>query len=186
MPAKQISINLLGSQDLEHTPWGRMVSWATTYGRYIMITTEIIVLLAFISRFSLDRKLTDLSEELTQKLAIVEANVDLEKDIRSLQANLATIKQVSIDQDKPVNLVTSMETLLPSDVYLTSFELTPTRLTLAAVARTTEGFSQFLANAQATKLLSNVTLGDINRGPEIGIEFLLTADTDTKKPIAQK
>ena len=68
MPADIVRINLLGSQDLEHTPWGRIVAWATTYGRYIMITTEIIVLLAFISRFSLDRKNTDLTEEVTQKL----------------------------------------------------------------------------------------------------------------------
>ena len=177
MPTRQVSINLLGSQDLEHTPWGRIVSWATTYGRYIMITTEIVVLLAFISRFSLDRKLTDLTEEVTQKQAILEANIDLEKDIKTLQTTLTTIKKLSADQKNPIDIVTSMETLLPSDVYLTSFELSPTKLTLAAVAATTQGFSQFLANAQSTKLLKNVTLGDISRSPEIGIEFHLTADT---------
>ena len=33
-----------------------------------MIGTEVVVLLAFISRFSLDRKLTDLKEEISQKL----------------------------------------------------------------------------------------------------------------------
>lgn len=177
MSTKQISINLLGSQDLEHTPWGRIVSWATTYGRYIMITTEIIVLLAFISRFSLDRKLTDLSEEITQKQSIIEANIDLEKDIKALQTNLTTIKSLTADQKKPIDIVASMETLLPSDVYLTSFELTADKLKLSAVAGTTQGFSQFLANAQATKILANVTLGDINRSPEAGIEFNLTADT---------
>ncbi len=186
MPTKQISINLLGSQDLEHTPWGRIVAWATTYGRYIMITTEIVVLLAFISRFSLDRKLTDLTEEVTQKQAILEANVDLEKDIKSLQSNLTTIKKLSADQKPPIDIVISMETLLPSDVYLTSFELSPARVSLAAVAGTTQGFSQFLANAQSTKLLQNVTLGDINRSPEIGIEFHLTADTGSIQPEPKK
>ena len=82
MPADSIRINLLGQQDLEHTPWGRIVSWATTYGRYIMITTEIMVLLAFISRFSLDRKNTDLTEEVTQKQAILEANTSFETSDR--------------------------------------------------------------------------------------------------------
>lgn len=176
MATKQISINLLGSQDLDHTPWGRIISWATTYGRYIMITTEIVVLLAFISRFSLDRKLTDLSEEVTQKQAILEANTDLEKEIKALQNNLATIKKLTIDQKRPVDITTSMETLLPSDVYLTSYDLTTTKLSLSAVAGTAQGFSQFLANIQATKLLQNVTLGDINRSPEIGIEFQVSAD----------
>src|SRR3972149_8842018 len=101
MPAKQIRINLLGSSDLEHTPWGRLVSWATTYGRYIMITTEIVVLLAFISRFSLDRKNTDLTEELTQKQAIIQANLEFERDIKSLQINLATAKKLIAEQSKP-------------------------------------------------------------------------------------
>lgn len=186
MPLKQVSINLLGSQDLEHTPWGRIISWATTYGRYIMITTEIVVLMAFVSRFSLDRKLTDLTEEVTQKQAIIEANLDLEKDIKSLQTNLTTIKQLSKDQEKPVDIVTGMETLLPPDVHLTSFELSPLKLTISAIAGTTQGFSQFLANVEASKMLRNVMLGDINRNPKVGIEFHLTADTIANQPVSPK
>lgn len=176
MPAKQISINLLGSQDLEHTPWGRIVTWATTYGRYIMITTEIIVLLAFISRFSLDRKLTDLTEEVNQKQAIIEANADFERQIKSTQANIATIKKLITNQSAPVDIVTSMETLIPSDVYLTSLELNITKLSIAAVAGSTAGFSQFLSNVQASKLIRNVSLGDINRSPALGIAFQFSAD----------
>lgn len=186
MATKQISINLLGTQDLEHTPWGRIVTWATTYGRYIMITTEIVVLLAFISRFSLDRKLTDLTEEVTQKQAIIEANLDLEKSIKSLQTNINAIKKLQSNQEKPIQIMTSMETLLPQDVYLTSFELSPTKVSLAAIANSTEGFSQFLANAQASSLLHNVTLGDINRTPSVGIEFNLTADTLVNTPSPKK
>ena len=90
MPAT-ISINLLGQEDLSHTPGGRMVQWAMTYGRYIMILTEIVVLGAFVSRFSLDRKLTDLKEEITQKQAIIEANSELEQNIRTLQNQLERI-----------------------------------------------------------------------------------------------
>lgn len=176
MPAKQISVNLLGSQDLEHTPWGRIVAWATTYGRYIMITTEIIVLLAFISRFSLDRKLTDLTEEVTQKQAIIEANADFEKQIKSTQANIATIKKLMVNQSTPVNIITAMETLIPADVYLTSFELHPTKLSVAASANSTQGFSQFLSNLQTSPHIRNVSLGDINRTPADGIEFIFTAD----------
>ena len=74
MPAKQPTINLIGEEEMAHTPVGRIVAWAVTYGRYIMIGTEIIVLLAFISRFSLDRKLTDLNDEVSQKQAIIDAN----------------------------------------------------------------------------------------------------------------
>lgn len=176
MPANTIRINLLGTQDLDHTPWGRIINWATTYGRYIMITTEIVVLLAFISRFSLDRKNTDLTEELTQKQAIIEANVDFEKDIKMLQNKLASAKNLMANQKKPVELVSQLEQLIPADVYLISLDIASNRLTTNAIAGSTSGFAQFLSNLESTDLLRNVTIGDINRSPSNGIEFTLTAD----------
>jgi Tfp pilus assembly protein PilN len=186
MPARDVRINLLGTQDLEHTPWGRLISWATTYGRYIMITTEIIVLLAFISRFSLDRKNTDLTEELTQKRAIVEANIGFEKDIKSLQANLTTAKSLLTDQAKPVELIQTIQTILPPDVYLRSLDIANNKLAISATAGTTAGFSQFLSNLQVTKDIQNVLLGDITRLPTTGIEFELSADVALKPKPAQK
>ncbi|MEK7532888.1 MAG: PilN domain-containing protein [Patescibacteria group bacterium] len=176
MPAKEIRINLLGTQDLGHTPWGRLVEWATTYGRYIMITTEIVVLLAFISRFSLDRKNTDLTEELGQKQAIIEANLDFERDIKSLQAHLTTAKILLADQAKPIEVVNILESLIPADVYLSSLDISRNRLSISAIAGTTSGFAQFLSNLQSIQQIQNVMLGDIRREPTTGIVFQLTAD----------
>jgi len=176
MPAETIRINLLGQQDLEHTPWGRIVSWATTYGRYIMITTEIVVLLAFISRFSLDRKNTDLTEEVTQKQAILEANTEFEKSIRSLQERLKNARTILIDQSKPIEIVTSMEVLLPADVYIHSLSLHNNRLTIEARAASTYGFAQVLSNLQSVKQLTNLALNSVKRDAITGISFQVTAD----------
>lgn len=182
MPADSIRINLLGQQDLEHTPWGRIVSWATTYGRYIMITTEIIVLLAFVSRFSLDRKNTDLTEEVTQKRAILDANASFEQTIRSLQANLVTSKKLMTNQAKPVDIISSIETVLPQDVYLSKLTIINNRLTIEANAGSTAGFAQFLSNFQAMKQLKNLSLNSISRKPETGIAFQVTAEVDAGQP----
>jgi len=176
MPADSVRINLLGQQDLGHTPWGRIVAWATTYGRYIMITTEIIVLLAFISRFSLDRKNTDLTEEVTQKQAILEANAEFETSIRSLQANVTTAKQLLTDQSKPFDVVTSMEQLLPADVYLASLSVTGNRLTVEAIAGSTGGFAQYISNLQSVNQLNNLSLSGLSRKAESGITFTVSAD----------
>jgi Tfp pilus assembly protein PilN len=177
MPAKNISINLLGESDMEHTPLGRIVNWAVTYGRYIMIGTEIVVLLAFISRFSLDRKLTDLKEEVTQKQDIIEANLPFENDVRVLQNKLATIKTLSESPINPFDILTSFQSLLPSGVYLQSFDLSKNTLTIQATAGSTYAFSQFIANLQATKSLTALDIGDIKRDPILGIQFAFTAQT---------
>lgn len=176
MSANQVRINLLGTQDLDHTPWGRLITWATTYGRYIMITTEIVVLLAFISRFSLDRKNTDLTEELTQKQAILQANAPFEQEIKSLQTTLSTAKSLLTIQPKPIFLLHTIESIVPSDVYIVSLDITNKKLSLSAIANSTQGFAQFLSNLQATKSIEDVLLGGITREPIIGIKFDLSAN----------
>ena len=174
MPANNISINLLGDSDMEHTPMGRIVNWAVTYGRYIMIGTEIVVLLAFISRFSLDRKLTDLKEEITQKQDIIEANAAFEKDVRTLQDKLSKIKALMAQPVNPLDTLVLFQSLLPSGVYIRNFELSKDTLAINATAGSTGSFAQFMTNLQASKYLSNVEIGDIKRDALTGIQFSFT------------
>lgn len=180
MPAKTIAINLLGQEDLRHTPHGRIISWALTYGRYIMIGTEIVVLLAFISRFSLDRRLTDLKEEVSQKQAILEANADLERDIRLLQDTIVKIKQTTTNQSVPLTTLLLLQTLLPANVYVETLDVTTDRLSVTAIAGTTYGFSQFLTNLGAAKEFARIDIGDIKKTALTGIEFKFTAFLSNK------
>jgi len=181
MPAKPIAINLLGQEDLKHSAQGRIIGWALTYGRYIMIGTEIVVLLAFISRFSLDRRLTDLKEEISQKQAILEANAALERDIRLIQDHLVKIKQTTANQSVPLDDLNLLQVLLPADVYVDTLDVTPNQLSVSAIAGTTHGFSQFLANLGAAKQFSRVEIGDIRKSALTGIEFQFTAYLSNKK-----
>ncbi len=175
MPANDVSINLLGESDMEHTPVGRIVTWAVTYGRYIMIGTEIVVLLAFISRFSLDRKLTDLKEEVTQKQEIIQVNLPFERDVRTLQDKLGKIKTLKATPVNALGVITSFQSILPSGMYLTSLALEKNRVTISAVAGSTGAFAQFISNIQNSKILTNVDIGDITRDPLLGIQFTFTA-----------
>ena len=63
----KLKINLLSKKDLEEKALGRFLKWSLSFGRYIIVGTEIIVLIAFFSRFKLDRQLTDLHEAINQK-----------------------------------------------------------------------------------------------------------------------
>lgn len=181
MPATPIRINLLGS-DATRSPYSRIFTWAVTYGRYIMIGTEIVVLLAFVSRFSLDRKLTDLKEEIAQKQAIIQVNQSFESDIRSLQFQLAKIKDLFADQGKPWDLFTRIQSYLPPDTMLESFEQSGDRLAVSASAGSTQGFSLFLSRLQSDKTLTAVNLGDVTKEALGGIRFKLSAKTSLTKP----
>ena len=164
-------INLIGEEEMAHTPLGRIVAWAVTYGRYIMIGTEIIVLLAFISRFSLDRKLTDLNDEIFQKQAIIEANSAFESDFRTLQDTITKIQTLLAVPSTALTALNTVQALLPADVRLESLEITNQKVIANVAAATTNGFSQVVANLQAASVFSQVDIGDVKRGPTTGIQF---------------
>lgn len=177
------SVNLIGEEEMEHTPAGRIVAWAVTYGRYIMIGTEIIVLLAFISRFSLDRKLTDLNDEVSQKQAIIDANHDFETQFRTLQDKLT--KTATLLTTAPVtnNALGTIETMLPADTHLETLKITQESVIGTVVANTTAGFAQLVANLQASPVFSQVEIGDVNRSPTTGIQFTFTGTMAAPKKI---
>lgn len=175
MPAKSVSINLIGQEELSHTPQGRIVTWALTYGRYIMVGTEIIVLLAFISRFSLDRKLTDLKDEINQKQAILSANVPLETQVRNVQDTTIKIRSLLTDEASTVNALKLITSLVPADVYFKTVEISSDKLSAEAIAGTTNGFNLFLNNLQAAKQITKINLADVIRQPDKGINFKFTA-----------
>ncbi len=173
-PTRTPSVNLIGEEEMEHTPVGRIVMWAVTYGRYIMIGTELIVLLAFISRFSLDRKLTDLNDEVSQKQAIIDANFDFETEFRTIQAKITTIQTFLSVTPIENNALNAIQTILPADVHLESLNITNEQVVGSVVANTTDGFSQMVANLQAANIFSQVEIGDIKRSPTTGIQFTFT------------
>ncbi len=175
MPAKPVSVNLLGQEDVEHTPQGRIVNWALTYGRYIMIGTEIVVLLAFISRFSLDRKRTDLKEEIDQKQAIIEANRDFENEIRKTQDRIELIQSLLTTQTKPFDMFKKITSLLPPDVTFGEVDISPDKLSARATAGTNQGFAQLLTNLQSTKEIVRVEVNDVTKNALSGIDFKFTA-----------
>jgi len=139
-----------------------------------MIGTEIIVLLAFISRFSLDRKLTDLNDEVSQKQAIIDANRDFETEFLILQDKLTQMQTLLTGPTTATDALTTIQTLLPNDVRLDSLDISNQRVEGDVVAGTTNGFSQLVANLQAASIFSQVDIGDVKRSPTTGIQFTFT------------
>src|SRR5687768_11859166 len=103
--AKPIRINLLTKEDFDATLLGQFFHWALSYGRYIIIFTQIIVLGVFFMRFVLDREHIDLKESVMEKQALISSIADVENEIRSIQNRLLKIKGIETTQSVPLNIV---------------------------------------------------------------------------------
>jgi Tfp pilus assembly protein PilN len=122
MPAKK-EVSLLPSEDNANSFWPRFTKWITTVGRVVIIFTELIVILAFLSRFWLDRKNSDLSESIRQQKAIIGSTLDFEADYNSLQQRLKFITDFYRQQPDYLSALNSSLSSLPEGIYFQNFSL---------------------------------------------------------------
>ncbi len=167
-----ININLLPG---EKQSLGKFLTWVLTYGRYIIIGTEIIVLLAFLSRFKFDRDLTDLHQSISQKQAVVLAAQSLEREVRALQNHLLIVKKLEKERAFSPKLLATFEQLIPLDVSLEGFSVDNKKLSLTAVALSNEGFKTFLNNLANSSYFGDISLDNVGKASQGGVEFKITA-----------
>jgi len=161
VPAK--NINLLIHVDFDKTILGKFLRWSLTYGRYIIICTEIVVLLAFIYRFSLDRKITDLNDEIDQKSAIIVANTGFETQFRNLQFRTQKITELVSTQNTALNVIRHLEQITPSGIILESFSLQNNSLSVQASADTNSTLALYLSQLKASAFISDVTITSLSK-----------------------
>lgn len=176
MPAHSITfhpihINLLpGATEFEKTKWIKFLRWALSLGRYIVVFTELIVIIAFLMRFKLDRDLTDLHESIEQKKAIVASASSLETKFKSLQTRLTTIELVTKDQIPFNILLTELAGITPVDVSISQLSYTRTTLTLSGVSLSEAGLATLIYQLRNSPRYTDISLTNINKGrnlPEI-------------------
>jgi len=169
------SLEFLPREEWEKSAFGKILKWTLTAGRYIVILTELVVIIAFLSRFKFDRELTDLNEEIKQKKSIVEASAQFEKKFRFLQTQLQTIRTLQNQQLQTDRVLVELASLVPVDVLLANLKVTEKEVSLTATALSESGFATFLKNLKSSPRFENLVLSQVQSGVEkqIGITFTL-------------
>jgi len=178
MAARKNSIEFLPQEDWEKGTGGRLLKWALTVGRHIVIFTELIVILAFLSRFKFDRDLTDINEEVKQKQVIVTNSATFEQEFRLLQSRLTRIEQQRKMQPETDLIVDAVASLLPIDVYLSDLTVANKQVTLNAIALSETSLAKFTNNLKASGKFSEPSISQIYFGgdKDIGTKFQIKTE----------
>lgn len=175
---KQKTINLFVQEGFEHSTAGKLLEWLLSAGRTIVVLTELVVIIAFVSRFWLDKTLTDLSQQNTSKKVQIEAASAFEKDFKSVQNRLDIIKQLENDKIGTSQVVSAITQALPNDVILTSLLIANNKITIQAESLTENGIAAVISYLQNSKQFTNTTLSDIaleNKGQQF-IKFTVKSE----------
>lgn len=175
MAARKTTIEFLPQEEWEKGIGGKILKWALTVGRHIVIFTELVVILAFLSRFKFDRDLSDLGEKIKQQQAIVESLTKFEKEFRFLDKRLETIENLRKTQLETDKVLTELAALVPVDVYLSDFNVADDQFDLTATTLSEIGLGTFLKNLKESPEFGKIVLSKVSSGEEgkVGIEFQL-------------
>lgn len=179
---KEKGINLLPQNEFEASILGRVLRWALSTFRYIVIVTEMVVMGAFLSRFWLDAQNSDLNESIKQKVGIISGYQDIEKEFNLAQKRLKIFSEISKQPPKS-EAVKTISSLLPSDVSLTSMSLGIDSSQINAVSASEQGIAQFITNLEAQKQFRKVELSQLASGKENQsyIIFTIKLEPETEK-----
>jgi hypothetical protein len=181
----EIDINLVPKDPFYDTLVGRVLKWALSAGRYIVIFTELVVIASFATRFTLDRQLTDLNGEILIKQSIAESYGDLEKEFRLAQNKIEEYQKISANQPILENF-DYISQVTPSGVVLEELVIDSHGVVAKGTTISQAAFNTLINNLQLSPHFINVTIdkvGSLEEKNIPGIAFSLRATTHEVKKI---
>lgn len=175
--SKSKTINLLPDNDFQSTTFGRILKWALSSFRFIVIVTELVVVSAFLSRFWLDATNSDLNEELNINIAQVKAYQNVEKEFRTYQNQINVAKTLYLN-GKTSNLTQEITQAMPNDIVVSSVQLIGQDLQIKALSFTEQAVAQFLVNLEGLDILDDIELTQVSSS--IDNSFITTFTINAK------
>lgn len=122
-PHLRVILNLLYPQGIPQKLPVRFLKWLISYGRFIVVIVEIVVLVSFALRFKFDADLADLKEKINSQVPFLESLVLDEALIKQTQLRLASIRSTYTFAPMWSKTLTELSSQMPTGIKLTSLNL---------------------------------------------------------------
>lgn len=142
MPNNLPSINLIKNKQIPL--FDKFMNWALTVGRLIVILTEIVALLVFVYRFSLDEKLIDLHSAIKQKQNIISLLKQDEDKYRNLQDRIVLASSLLEKNVKTNKIVLDIVGLTPQGTRINNLTFNKDKLTIDANINSVSSLTNFI------------------------------------------
>lgn len=185
MGKKLPSVNLVKTG--QNLFFERFINWALTIGRAVVILTELIALIAFLYRFSLDQQLIDLHSKIKQEQAIVAYLKDSEDTYRNLQERLTVASNTTKAANSKLKIFNDIINLTPAGITFSDFTLSSSALRINADVETVGSLTELVESLKKYSGIETVSLDKIENRPSNGlIKVTITALLKNKNTIVKK
>lgn len=169
MPAltqkKKSPINLLPHNEEEKTFTARIINWLLTTFRFLVITVELVVIIGFLSRFFLDSKNSDLSDEINQKKALIASYLPFEKEFKTVQERIAATKETYNNPIPFTQIIGVVTKNITADLTLVSISKSASGVEISVDGESEQSISTFVSKLKADNVFKNVEVTAIEGIP---------------------
>lgn len=181
-----IDINLALKDPFFDSLIGKSLKWALSVGRYIVIFTELVVILSFVTRFTLDRQVTDLNASIEQKRNVILSYGDLEDNFRIAQEKIDNYSQVE-QQTNIVEIFPNLSYIIPQEVQLDELIINQDRVIVSGIALSQSSLNTLINNVQISPDFFNVVVDKIESEGDKTPGFVFSLRASTKEaPVVKK
>ena len=170
-------VNLIPQEGLSSTTSGKILLWILSTFRIILIITEIFVIGAFISRFWLDAKNTDLSEEIKDTKSVIESLSSFEDDFKDVQNRLSIYNSYKENKGKINSDIKTIISYKPGGIYFESIHADLNNISISAVSPSEIEIQQYMINLRSSDSFENIKFRSITfDNKNQNMRFLISVD----------
>lgn len=153
----------------------KFMDWALTIGRLIVILTEVVAVITFVYRFSLDEKLVNLHDQIKQQQNIISALKSDEARYRNLQDRLALAVNLSEKNIKSHQAIADIATPVSGQVKINDLILNKDRENIHIDVTSVSALADFVDSLKKNPGLKSISIDNIESKPSVGLSVDITA-----------
>lgn len=173
MPNDLSSINLIKNKQIPL--FDKFMNWTLTVGRLIVIITEVVAVVAFVYRFSLDDRLVNLHSTIKQKQSIISVLKNDENSYRNLQDRIALAKTFAAKAAKSNQTIADIAILIPSQTKINNLTLNKDRVNLEADVTSISSLASLIDSLKGYPEIKSINIDNIENKPAVGLSVNVSA-----------
>jgi len=151
-------VQFLPGDELSKTPTGRTVKWGLKFARHLIVFTQLILIVAFVSRFRLDQNLTDLKQQIQENQAVIGSFEELENNARFLHKRIEAIEKINKETQKQHLILEEFTKIIPVEVTFDELDIKENQVSIKGKSLSTLGLITLLNQLQENKNFTEVEL----------------------------
>lgn len=167
MPESGHSINLVKNKQIPFID--KFMNWALTIGRLIVIITEVVAVIAFIYRFSLDEKLVELHSAIKQKQVLISLLRNDENKYRNLQTRLALASNSSEKIGRTNRILKDIIDLIPQGAKINDLTFNKDRINIDVNITSISSLTGLINSLKNYPEIKSINVDSIESKPSIGL-----------------